>query len=137
VQGQHLNLYILEQIPVIGPAAFDEELGNGTVGAFIRDSVLRLSYTAEDLMPFARDLAHEGAPFGWDTEERRHLTARLDALFFYLYGFTREETDHVLDQFPIVRHKDEVEHGRYLTKELVLAYFNAVQAGDIRIRVTI
>ena len=31
---------------------------------------------------------------------------------------------------------DEKAHGRYLTKDLVLAYLNAVSAGDLDTRVT-
>lgn len=36
----------------------------------------------------------------------------------------------ILDTFPIVREQDEKAHGRYLTKDLILAYMNAVAAGD-------
>ena len=36
----------------------------------------------------------------------------------------------ILDTFPIVREQDEKAHGRYLTKELILAYMNAVAASD-------
>ena len=32
--------------------------------------------------------------------------------------------------FPITRRNDEREHGSYLTKELILAYMNALAAGD-------
>ncbi len=42
----------------------------------VRDHVLRLTYTAHDMAPFARDL---GEPYKWDPEERRHLRARLAA----------------------------------------------------------
>ena len=48
--------------------------------------MLRLTYTAHDMAPFARDLGYDGPPFTWDEEERRHLRARLDALYFHLYG---------------------------------------------------
>jgi len=100
------------------------------VADFVRGEVLRLSYTAHDLAPFARDLGYDGPPFVWDEQDCRHRLARLDALFFHLYGVSRDDTAYILDQFPIVREQDEKAHGRYLTKDLILAYMNAVAAGD-------
>ena len=58
VQGQHLNWYILEQLPVIAPERFEQVIGPVKIADFIREQVLRLSYTAHDLAPFARDLGH-------------------------------------------------------------------------------
>ncbi len=163
VQGQNLNWYIVEQLPLIRPEQFEQPLpspsasllplpkgegfkppspsgrgracegaeGEGTtVADFVRGEVLRLSYTAHDLAPFARDLGYHGAPFAWDEDDRRHRLARLDALFFHLYGLSRDDAAYILDTFPIVREQDEKAHGRYLTKELILAYMNAVAAGD-------
>lgn len=98
----------------------------------MRDEVLRLSYTAKDLAAFAHDLGYTGTPFAWDEEDRRHRMARLDALYFNLYGLSRDEAAYVLDTFPIVREHDEARwNGRYRTKELVLGYMNAIKAGDI------
>jgi len=130
LQGQNLNWFIVEQLPLIAPAAYDAPLGSGTVGDFVRGEVLRLSYTAHDLAPFARDLGYTGEPFEWDEEDRRHRMARLDALYFNLYGLTRDEASYVLDTFPIVREQDEARWNRYRTKELVLGYMNALAAGD-------
>ena len=89
------------------------------------------------MAPFARDLGHDGPPFPWDEEERRHLRARLDALYFHLYGLTREDAAYVLDTFPIVRREDEAALGRYRTRELILAYMNALAAGDAEARVAV
>lgn len=131
VQGQTLNLFIVEQLPLIAPARFAEPLGPGTVADLIRREVLHLSYTAHDLAPFARDLGFEGPPFVWDAEDRRHRIARLDALFMRLYGLDRDDAGYILDTFPIVRAADEAAFGRYRTRELVLGYMNALAAGDI------
>ena len=130
VQGQHLNWFIVEQLPLIAPETYARTLGTTTIGTFVRGEVLRLSYTAHDLAAFARDLGYAGAPFVWDAEDRRHRMARLDALYFGLYGVSREEAAYVLDTFPIVRNHDEAAFGRYRTKELVLAYMSALAGGD-------
>ena len=89
VQGQTLNLFIVEQFPVIAAADYDRPFGDKIARDLVRDHVLRLTYTAHDMAPFARDLGYEGPPFLWDEEERCHLRARLDALYFHLYGLNR------------------------------------------------
>ncbi|MDE0405621.1 MAG: hypothetical protein OXI53_09955 [Nitrospira sp.] len=131
VQGQTLNLFIVEQLPVIAPDDYDRSFGATTARDLIRDHVLRLTYTAHDMAPFARDLGYDGPPFIWNEEERRHLRARLDALYFHLYGLTREDAEYVLDTFPIVRREDEAAFGHYRTRDLILAYMNALSAGDM------
>ncbi len=37
---------------------------------------------------------------------------------------------YILDTFPIVRRHDKAAFGTYRTKEMVLAYYNALNAGD-------
>ena len=130
VQGQHLNWFIVEQLPVIAPADYDRAFGTTTARALVRRHVLRLTYTAHDMAPFARDLGYEGPPFIWDEEQRRHLRARLDALYFHLYGLSRADAAYILDTFPIVRRHDQAAFGHYRTKDMVLAYYNALAAGD-------
>ncbi|MBL0162758.1 MAG: hypothetical protein IPP82_03635 [Xanthomonadales bacterium] len=130
LQGQHLNWFVVEQLPLISPAVYEQHLGSATIGEFVRNEVLHLSYTALDLTAFAHDLGHDGPPFVWDAEDRRHRMARLDALYFNLYGLSREEADYVLGTFPIVREQDEAAFGRFRTRDLVLGYMNALAAGD-------
>lgn len=137
VQGQNLNLFILEQLPLIPPERFEDEIGGRKIADFIRDEVLHLTWTAEDMRPFALDLGCDGEPFAWDAEDRRHRMARLDALFFHLYGIGRDDAAYILDQFPIVRADDEKEFGRYRTKDMILAYLNAIAAGDLATRVNV
>ena len=132
VHGQTLNLFIVEQLPVIAPTEYDRRFGDTSARELVRDHVLRLTYTAHDMQPFARDLGYDGPPFTWDPEERCHLCARLDALYFHLYGLSREDASYVLDTFPIVRRHDEAEFGRYRTRDLILAYMSALAAGDTK-----
>ena len=129
-QGTHLNWYIVEQLPIIAPADYDRPFGDKTARELIRDHVLRLTYTAQDMAPFARDLGYDGPPFVWDEEERRHLRARLDALYFHLYGLDRKDAEYILSTFPIIRREDEKTFGRYRTCDLILAYMSALAAGD-------
>ena len=85
--------------------------------------------------PFAKDMGYDGPPFIWDEEERRHLRARLDALYFHLYGISREDADYILSTFPIIKREDEKEFKTYRTRDLVLGYMNALEAGDTESKV--
>jgi hypothetical protein len=131
VQGNHLTWFILEQLPLLPAKAYERKFrGVSSIEAISRE-VLHLTYTANDMAQFARDMGHDGSPFRWDEEDRRHRRARLDAIYFHLYGVGKGDAAYILDTFPIVKREDEEAFGRYLTKELILAYMNAVAAGDI------
>jgi hypothetical protein len=152
LQGQNYSLYILEQLPVIAPARFDEplpatfakamraaKLMNGhhphpTVADFVVPQVLALTYTAHDMAPFARDLGFVDTkgevlpPFVWDDEERRTRLAALDALFFYLYGINADDAEYILNTFPIVREHDLKEFGSYRTADDILVNLQILEA---------
>ena len=136
VHATTLNLFILEQLPVVPLDNFGRRIGTRTAEEIVRDHVLRLTYTAADMAPFARDMDHAGPPFAWDEEERLHLRARLDALFFLLYGLDREAAGYVLGTFPIVEAEERARHGgRFRSKELILGYMAAFGAGDSTSRI--
>ena len=137
VHGQTLNLYLLEQFPLIASDAYFRHFGDRTAADLVRDHVLRLTYTAHDMAPFARDLGHHGPPFPWDEEARRHLRARLDALYFHLYGLDRDDAAYILSTFPIIQRQDRAQFGHYRTRDLILAYMNALTAGDSQSTVTL
>ena len=58
-QGTHLN-WIVEQVPVAAPADYDRRFGDQTARDLVCDHVLRLTYTAHDMAPFADDLGYDG-----------------------------------------------------------------------------
>ncbi len=137
VQGQHLNWFIVEQLPVIRREGYERRLGKRTALDLVRDHILRLSYTAHDMESIARDLGYDRPPLSWDEEDRRHLRARLNALYFLLYGLSRQDAEYVLGTFPIVRRHDEAEFDGYRSSNLILAYMNALAAGDAETKVTV
>ena len=131
VQGQTLNWYIVEQLPVIPPADYDRSFGKMTAREIVTREVLHLTYTAHDMTAFARDMGYDGDPFIWDDADRRQRRARLDALYFHLYGIGKDDADYILSTFPIVRRHDEAEfNGRFVTRDLILAQMDALAAGD-------
>ncbi len=134
-QGTHMNLYILEQLPVIALDDYDRQFGVTTTRELVRDHVLRLTYTSHDMTSFAKEMGYDGQPFTWDEEERRHLRARLDALYFHLYGISREDADYILSTFPIIKREDEKEFKTFRTRDLILGYMNALEADDTESKV--
>ena len=137
VQGQHLNWFIVEQLPVVPPDRYNTvHFGSKTAGEIVRDAVLELTYTAHDMAPFARDLGHVDEagqvkpPFVWDEDRRLHLRAKLDAVFFHLYGVTdRDDVRYIYATFPIVERQEKATYSRYRSRDLCLAWMNALAAG--------
>ena len=126
------TLYVLEQLPVV-PLAYYESthFGPKTAAQIIREAVLELTYTAHDMAPFACDLGYEGDPFVWDDDRRLQLRAKLDAVFFHLYGVTdRDDIRYIYSTFPIVKRQETAAYGTYRSCDLCLAYMNALAAGQ-------
>lgn len=138
IQGNHLTWHILRDLPVIEEAAYGRRFGGEIASDVVKKNVLRLTYTSHDMAPFARDMGYVGKdgtvkpPIIWNETERRHLRARLDALYFILYGITDEDDiSYILSTFPIVERKDRKSFdGVYLTRELILWYKRALDAGN-------
>ncbi len=137
LQGQTINLFILEQLPVIAPKCFEASIGGQHIATFIRQHVLALTYTAHDMAPFARDMGHVDAqgevlpPFVWIEEDRRERMAWLDALFFHLYGIDAQDAAYMLDSFPIVREQDMKLSGRFRTQDNILAKLKNIADGQL------
>ena len=136
IQSANLNLYIVEQLPIVPPAAYDRTFGILTARDIVQREILNLTYTAHNMAPFARDMGYVDdagevkLPFVWEEADRRQRRARLDALYFHLYGINHDDADYILSTFPIVRRHDERDFGRYLTRDLILAQMSALEAGD-------
>ncbi|WP_430427920.1 Eco57I restriction-modification methylase domain-containing protein [Parasphingorhabdus sp.] len=144
VQGQHLNWFIVEQLPVLPPISYTRRFGCNTAVEIVQEAVLELTYTAHDMASFARDMGYVDdagevkPPFIWDENHRLHLRAKLDALYFILYGIfdpddrkqSRDDVEYIYSTFPIVERKEIEEYGSYRSRDLCLAYINALLAGQ-------
>ncbi|MDN4520273.1 hypothetical protein QYF68_20970 [Mycolicibacterium austroafricanum] len=127
VSGSHVNQFMAKQLACPAPSYFDgpapwrrcEHLGT-----WLKLYVLELTYTSYRLRPYARDLGDDGPPFQWNANRRALLRADLDASFLHIYGLHREEAEHVLDSFRVVRKYEEKDFGEYRTKRLVLEAYD-------------
>jgi hypothetical protein len=136
IQGQTLNRFIVEQLPVIPPDHYDRRFGDLTAAQIVTDAVLELTYTSHDMAPFAADMGFTDAagavrpPFAWDDERRVALRAKLDAVYFHLYGVTgRDDIRYIYSTLPIVERNEVGRCGRYLSRDLCLAWMDVLQAG--------
>ena len=144
VHGNHLAWYLLEQIPVVASRDYARLFGPKTAFEIVREAVLELTYTAHDIASFARDMGHVDAagevlpPFVWDEERRLNLRAKIDALYFILYGVFdpldpaqgRDDIRYIYSTFPIVEREETAKYGRYRSRDLCLAWINALMAGQ-------
>lgn len=135
VSGTHLNFTVLEQLACPPPEAFGQLLAgvsSAAYGDWVRPRVLELTYTSWRIAPYAVDVlgleedADPGPPFRWIPERREQLRTELDAAMFHLYGLTRDEVEHVMDSFAVVRKYDERDHGEFRTKRLILEAYDAM-----------
>ena len=89
------------------------------------------------MAPFARDMGYVDEagevkpPFTWNEDRRLHLRAKLDAVFFHLYGVTdRDDIRYIYSTFPIVERQEKEAYGCYRSRDLCLAYMNALADGN-------
>jgi hypothetical protein len=160
VGGTHINYFYLKQFPVLPPSAFDLPAGFAGGRSLINWTLpraLELTYSAIDLCELARDCGYDGPPFPWDDDRRFEIRCELDAAFFHLYlpaesngqwriaegensdqlaalqrhfPTPRDAVGYIMDQFPIVRQKDEEAHGRFRTKDRILEIYGAMLAAQ-------
>ncbi|MGC5532532.1 Eco57I restriction-modification methylase domain-containing protein [Streptomyces sp. SR-10] len=125
IGGTSMSFFIVRQLAVPTPDQLAPHV------EFITPRALELTYTATDMAPFARDLGDTGTPFRWDPDRRAVIRAELDALFFHLYGITRDDTAYILDTFNVTRDNDVKAHGEYRTKNLILAEYDRMAAAGL------
>lgn len=91
---------------------------------FLLQCFLKLTYTADHMAPFPRDVGYKGPPFGLDKERRFDLRCELDPGYFCLYGLERPAVEHFMDTFPIVCNADESAHGSHRTRDQILQRYD-------------
>ena len=107
----HMNFFIVEQLPIPSPDTYNKPCPwdrRTTLEAWISERVLKLTCTAEDMLPLAEACDFTSGSFQteyggrlnkWDEAERAELMAELDAAFFHLYGLNRDDIEYILSTF--------------------------------------
>jgi hypothetical protein len=138
IHSTSVNWFLAEQLPVVPLDQYKtKHFGKKTAAKIVREAVLELTYTAHDMAAFAHDMGYVDLkgkvkpPFKWDEERRLMLRAKLDAVYFHLYGVTnRDDVRYIYSTFPIIERAETDAHGRYLSRDLCLAWMSALAAGD-------
>jgi hypothetical protein len=106
VGSVHLNFFIVEQLPTLPPDRYDAKCPwaqSESLESWISERVLKLSCTAEDMIPLAQACAFKGSRADgvhiWKERERAELRAELDAAYFILYGIERPDVEYILSTF--------------------------------------
>lgn len=139
VGGVHMNFFILKQLPVLPPDGYLERprITLPTYVELVVPRALELTYTADDLQGFARDVGFDGPPFSWDEHRRHCLRSELDAIYAHMYGLERVDVEWMLDpplpssSFPALKRNEIAEFGEYRTQRLVLAAYDRLARGLI------
>ncbi|MBU4273025.1 MAG: hypothetical protein KKA28_14285, partial [Planctomycetes bacterium] len=96
---------------------------------WISERVLKLTCTAEDMLPLADACRFTGGSFQaeyggrlnkWDEAERAELTAELDAAFFHLYGIARDDVEYILSTFKGIHARQTLLPGAVSVAERIL-----------------
>ena len=112
ISNVHLNFFIVEQIPTLPPGAYTKPCPwnrKVKLEKWISERVLKLTCTAEDMLPLAdackfkagslKQKPYNGRLNQWDEAERARLMAELDAAYFRLYEVPRDDAEYVLSTF--------------------------------------
>jgi hypothetical protein len=113
-EGISLNFFIVEQLPFLPPETYDKPCPwspKTKLEKWISERVLKLTCTAEDMLPLADACDFKSGSFKkeydgrlnkWDELQRAQLMAELDAAYFHLYGIDRD--DAALHPHHLLRH---------------------------------
>ena len=135
-----MNFFILKQLPILPPEAYLERVFPWSKIVYVElivPRVLELTYTANDLEGFVRDLGYDGSPFPWDDDRRHRLQSELDAIFAHMYHLDRSDLERILDapppgaSFPASKRNEQAKYGEYRTKRYVLQAFSQLNRGEL------
>jgi hypothetical protein len=128
LSGTHMTYGVLNQLAAPTPTTFESTPSwlDQPLSGWILPRVLELTFTSYRIAGYARDMGDEGEPFRWIPERREAIRAELDAAMMHVYGLQRDEVEHVLDSFLVLRKYEERDHGEFRTKRLVLEYYDAM-----------
>ena len=100
--------------------------------------MLKLTCTAEDMLPLADACGFTGGSFKaeyggrlhkWNERERAEMMAELDAAFFHLYGLDHDDAEYVLSTFKGIHDANPLLSGHPSTARLILELYDAYGLG--------
>jgi len=135
IGGTHLNKYILKQLPMPTPEDVEEFTvqTNGmskSLNDFLKNRGQKLIWTSDSLDGLGDGLGSADGPYTWDENERRTLRAEIDGAIAQVYDIPRDDFAYILDQFEILKDRENKEYGEYRTKKDCLAAFDKIEVNS-------
>ncbi|MDZ4656342.1 MAG: DNA methyltransferase [Bythopirellula sp.] len=136
ISNLHLNFFLVEQIPTLTPDTYAKKCPwkkSQTLETWISERVLKLTCTAEDMLPLAEACGFTAGSFKkeyggrlnkWDEAERAALMAELDAAYFHLYGINREDAEYILGTFKGIDKQTPLFGEKQNMRERILAIYD-------------
>jgi hypothetical protein len=125
VGGLHLNFFIVEQFPIFPPDKYAERCPwdkKESLEKWVSDRVLKLTCTANDMIPLATAAGMKPPVHKWNPVERAALIAELDAAYFLLYGIARNDVEYILETFTGLRKTDQTMFEQAAAELILAAY---------------
>jgi type I restriction-modification system DNA methylase subunit len=142
VSNVHLNFFIVEQAPTLPPDVYAKPCPwspKTKLEKWVSERVLKLTCTAEDMLPLADACDFKSGSFQkeyggrlnkWDEAERAQLMAELDAAYFHLYGIDRDDAEYILSTFKGIHDTTPLLPDRRSTAEHILAICDEFASGS-------
>ncbi|HUU95180.1 MAG TPA: DNA methyltransferase [Phycisphaerae bacterium] len=130
IGGINLSYYIINQVPTLPPDTYGERCPwneRQTLERWISERVLKLTCTANDMLPLAEAAGFMKGIHKWRRDDRARLRAELDAAYFLLYGIRREDVEYILSTFTGTQRRDAADAGTFRTAELILEAYDALR----------
>lgn len=135
ISNLHLNFFLVEQIPTLPPDTYEKKCPwhRYTLETWISERVLKLTCTAEDMLPLADVCEFTGGSFKseyggrlnkWDEAERATVMAELDAAYFHLYGIDCDDAEYILSTFKGIHERTTTFAGMQSTAERILSFYD-------------
>jgi hypothetical protein len=137
ISNVHLNFFIVEQLPMLPPDAYAKPCPwsrrKMTLEKWISERVLKLTCTAEDMLPLAEacdftsgsfQKEYAGRLHKWDEADRAQLMAELDAAYFHLYGISRDDAAYILSTFKGIHGPTTLFPGPATTADYILQLYD-------------
>jgi len=136
IGGVTLNFFIVEQVPTLSPDTYAKPCPwncRKKLDKWISERVLKLTCTAEDMLPLADACGFTSGSFKteyggrlnkWDEAERAELMAELDAAYFRLYGIARDDVEYILSTFKGIHERQTLFPGGVSTAERIMQKYD-------------
>jgi hypothetical protein len=137
ISNVHLNFFVVEQIPTLPPDTYAKPCPwsrrRTRLETWISERVLKLTCTAEDMLPLADACEFKSGSFKkeyggrlnkWDEEERAQLMAELDAAYFHLYGINRDDAEYILSTFKAIHDRGTLLPNSESTAQRILRLYD-------------